>query len=120
MRGDIIRALKEQGHGAVWEHILSAKRTMWATASLILGAGRKLVHTSDGWRFSPSTGESHAGTIPMKLIPIEASVADDNEVAWRQTKETSKYRIFQREPGGEYATAMAEALSVLLRTIDTQ
>jgi hypothetical protein len=120
MRGDIIRALKEQGHGAVWEEILSQKRTMWATASLILSAGRNLVHTSKGWRFSPATGESHAGTIPMKLIPIEASVTDDNEVAWRKTAETSKYRIFQREPGGEYDAAMAEALNALLRSIRTE
>lgn len=120
MRGDIIRALKEQGHGAVWEHILSAKRTMWATASLILGAGRKLIHTSNGWRFSPSAGPPGGESIPMELIPIEATVTDENEVEWGKTEEASKYRIFQREPGGEYATAMAEALNALLRTIDTQ
>ena len=56
----------------------------------------------------------------MELIPIEATVTDENEVEWGKTEEASKYRIFQREPGGEYATAMAEALNALLRTIDTQ
>lgn len=93
---------------------------MWATASLILGAGRTLAHTSNGWRFSPSTGESHAGIISMKLVPIEATITDENEVEWRITEKTSSCRIFQRESGGEYALAMTEALNALLQTIGTE
>ena len=53
----------------------------------------------------------------MELLPIEANVTDENEVEWRKTEEASKYRVFQREPGAEYAAAMTEALNALLRTI---
>jgi pyrimidine-specific ribonucleoside hydrolase len=119
MRGDIIRALREQGYGAVWEHVLSAKRNMWSTASLVLSAGRRLERTHSGWRFSASSGESQSRIIPMEVIPIDATVTDTGEVDWQYIKKASKYRLFKREPGGEFDAAMTEALNALLCTIDT-
>lgn len=118
-RGDGIRAVQEPVRGDAWEEILSATRTMWATASLILCSGRSLVRTSHGWRFSPPATEPHREIIPMRLLPIEAVVTEENEVVWKTSERVTGYQVFRREPGEQYGPAMAEALNALLRSIQT-
>lgn len=115
-RGDIIRALREEGNGAAWEHVLSAKRNLWSTASLVMAAGRTLAKTSAGWRFVAS-GRSSLSAWPMFLDPITARVHDDGQVDWQSTVGETRYRIFRRQPGRQYGVAMAEALHALLQSL---
>jgi hypothetical protein len=115
-RGDIIGVLREEVIGATWEHLLSAKRNLWSTASLVMAAGRSLAQTSDGWRFV-SSGESSVSAWPMFLDPIAARVKVDGEVDWESTVDSTNYRIFRRQPGRQYGMAMAEALHALLMSL---
>lgn len=115
-RGDIIGALREEGQGAAWENILSAKRNLWSTASLVMAAGRTLAQTSEGWRFVAGGGVS-VSAWPMFLDPITAKVGDDGHVEWQSTVDATKYRIFRRQPGRQYGLAMAEALDALFRSL---
>jgi pyrimidine-specific ribonucleoside hydrolase len=117
MRGDIIRALNEQGYGSVWEHVLSAKRYLWSTASLILSAGRHLARTREGWRFLPGESQSSEDIISMDLVPITAAVTDDGVVEWKYIGNETAYRLFRRQPDGEYESAMTEALNALLCSV---
>ncbi len=113
-RGDIIRALHEEGRGAVWEHILSAQRHLWSTASLVMAADRILARTSEGWRFIPAEKPSAVESWPMSLEPIVAAVRDDGIVDWQPVAEPAAHRIFRRQEGHGYGTAMTDALNALL------
>jgi len=115
-RGDIIRALREDGKGAAWEHVLSAKRNMWSTASLVMAAGRRLAQTPEGWRFVAVSGSSLSGW-PMFLDPITATVRDDGQVDWQSTVDPTRFRMFRRQSGRQYGVAMAEALHALLQSL---
>ena len=115
-RGDIIRALREDGKGTAWEHVLSAKRNLWSTASLVMTAGRRLAQTPEGWRFVAVSGSSLSAW-PMFLDPITATVRDDGQVDWHSTVEATSYRIFRRQSGRQYGVAMAEALHALLQSL---
>jgi len=115
-RGDIIRSLREEGNGAAWEQVLSAKRNLWSTASLVMAAGRTLAKTPDGWRFVTGGGSS-VSALPMFLDPITAKVRDDSHVEWQSTVGETRYRIFRRQPGRQYGVAMAEALNALLQSL---
>ncbi|MEN9405037.1 MAG: hypothetical protein RL091_3740 [Verrucomicrobiota bacterium] len=111
LRGDVIRALSESGRGAAWEQVLAGERNMWATVSLVLGAGRVLAKTPEGWRFLPAAEAAGMELWPLRLDPIRATVDDDGHVNWTTTAEDSNRRLFGRKPGADYGLAMAEALN---------
>lgn len=116
-RGDIIRALAEGGRGAEWDQVLEGERNMWATVSLVLGAGRVLARTPVGWRFVPAGAAAAEEQWPCRLDPIRATVDDAARVSWRLTEEPATFRLFGRKAGTDYGLAMAEALNALLRGI---
>jgi pyrimidine-specific ribonucleoside hydrolase len=113
-RGDILHILTEQSRGALWELVLSAKRNLWSTASLIMTAGRCLAETNAGWRFLPRTESENCRTLDLRLVPIAADVNDDTRVVWEETDRSDLQSIFRREGGDPYRDAMAEALRSLL------
>jgi hypothetical protein len=115
-RGDIIRALREGATRSAWEQVLSGKRDLWSTASLVMASGRTLAKTTEGWRFVADAGSS-VSAWPMFLDPITATVRDDGHVDWQSTVGTTSRRIFRRQPGREYGVAMAEALHSLLKSL---
>lgn len=116
-RGDIIRALAEGGRGASWDKVLTGERNMWATISLVMGAGRVLARTPVGWRFVPAAAATGLEQWPCRLDPIRATVDDEAKVSWELAKVASPHSLFGRKPGPEYGVAMAEALNALLRLI---
>jgi pyrimidine-specific ribonucleoside hydrolase len=116
-RGDVIRALAESGRGASWESVLAGERNMWATISLVLGAGRVLARTLDGWRFVPAAEASGLEQWPCRLDPIRATVDDEARVTWQLAGKDTGWRLFGRKPGADYGLAMAEALNALMRGI---
>lgn len=114
-RGDIIRAMREMGRGAVWEHILAGHRNLWATASLVMAAGLELARTPSGWRFVSDADGLEVW--PWRLDPIAASVRDDATVDWSLSDASSRHRLFGRKEGRAFGEAMAEALNALLRSM---
>ena len=116
-RGDIIRALAEGGRGPGWDKVLEGERNMWATVSLVLGAGRVLARTPEGWRFLPAADAAGLEQWPFRLDPIQATVDDEARVSWQLTEEPAMCRLFGRKPGADSGVAMAEALNALLRGI---
>jgi hypothetical protein len=117
VRGDIIRALAEGGRGADWDKVLTGERNMWATISLVMGAGRILARTPEGWRFVPAAAAAGLEQWPCRLDPIRATVDDEAKVSWELAKEATPHCLFGRKPGPEYGPAMGEALNALLRSI---
>lgn len=115
-RGDIIRALGETGRGAVWEHVLAGERNLWATASLVLGAGRVLARTPEGWRFVAPAAATGLEAWPWRLDPIAATVDDAGNVTWAVTDRPTHHWIFGRKSEA-YSGPMGEALNALLRGI---
>ncbi len=116
-RGDIIGALANEVTPASWDHILDAHRNMWATASLVMAAGRVLTQTPQGWRFVPRKSVGSERIWTWRLDPIVAGVNESAEVQWRGVKKEGNALLFWRERGSEYAAAMAEALCALLGTV---
>ena len=114
-RGDIIRVLAESGNGESWNAVLAGERNMWATISLVLGAGRVLARTPGGWRFVPVAAAAGLERWDCRLDPIRATVDDEARVTWQVAGEDTGRRLFGRKPGVEYGLAMAEALNALLR-----
>ncbi|MCW5982103.1 MAG: hypothetical protein KIT09_28715 [Bryobacteraceae bacterium] len=116
-RGDILRALDEQGRGASAEMILAGDRNMWSTASLALAAGRTLARTPEGWRFVPA---SKAAGLPSETLALEAvkvTIADDGRTRWEPTAGDSNIRLFRRNAGPAHDAAIREALNALLRSM---
>ncbi len=117
-RGDIIGSLTETGRGAVWEHVLAGERNMWSTASLVMGAGRVLARTADGWRFVAPAEATGCEVWRWRLDAIHATVDDEARVTWEPAAtEGGPWRLFGRTPGVDYGRAMAEALNALWRTL---
>jgi len=115
-RGDFIGALAEEVHSDVWNKILAQERNMWATISLVSGAGRVLANTPQGWRFVPSSSAAAADVWPWHLERIEASAGADAAITWKMGGGNSF--IFGRKRGPGFGVAMAEALSSLLGMTD--
>jgi hypothetical protein len=116
-RGDVIRAMAQDVGSEPWEKLLSESRNLWATASLVMAAGRVLARTSAGWRF---VGEADIGGVevwPWRLDPIEATVNEHAEVEWTPAERESRTSLFGRKKGPHFGDAMAEALGALLGTI---
>lgn len=113
-RGDVIGALDELGVGAVWEHVLAGTRNVWATASLVMAAGRVLARTPGGWRFVPAAEAEGLERWPLRLDPIAATVEADGRVRWRLAPDGAA-RLFGRREGPGYGRAMTEALHALLQ-----
>ena len=116
-RGDIIRVLSETVDESLWKEILSGQRNLWSTGSLAMTANRVLARTSQGWRFLPRADAGGLETWPWRLDPIEASVNEEAQVRWQPVKGASRYRLFGRQAGKVYGTAMAEALNALFKSL---
>lgn len=117
IRGDILHILHDHKTSAVWEHVLSAKRNMWSTASLIMTAGRIVAKTEKGWRFIPRSENNNYDRLDLDLLPIRADVSGEGHVLWHMTEQPEKHYIFSREGGNIYREAMTQALSSLLSTL---
>jgi pyrimidine-specific ribonucleoside hydrolase len=114
-RNDLIRALDDLGQGAVWEHVLAGRRNLWSTASLVMAADRVLARMREGWRFVPRRAAEGFPIWPWRLDPIRARWEEEAGVRWEPCPEPSRHRLFGRQPGADYAAAMAEALNALFR-----
>ncbi len=114
MRSDVIRALGEEGEPEVWDALLKESRNMWATASLVMAAGRVLAKTPQGWRFVPGSAWTDKDCWPWRLDPILASVNPEGQVQWQEVKHGGNAWLFGRQRGVAFGEAMAEALGALL------
>jgi len=119
-RGDIIHALQDGADEQAWQHILSQTRNIWSTASLVIAAGRALVHTDHGWRFVPAHG-SHSpdASGPWSLEEVAVTVDDRGITHWKKSDASTGIRLFRRQTGPAQDAAMLEALNALLRDIKT-
>ncbi len=116
-RGDIIRVLSEMPSPPIWDGLLTQERNLWATASLVMGAGRVLARPAEGWRFIPAGTAGKEEVWPWRLDRIDATVNERAEVQWRGVEEKGNALLFGRERRTGFGTAMAEALGALLRSI---
>jgi len=98
-----------------WRAMLGQTRNLWCTASLVMGAGRVLAQTGEGWRFLPAGAPGSGGAWPWRLDPIRASVDGEGRVAWSVAEAETRRWIFGRRPGRDFGHAMTEALNALLR-----
>jgi hypothetical protein len=115
-RADFIRAIGEEVDPQIWNGILAEQRNMWATASLVMGAGRVLARTARGWRFVPSSSVAKEEMWHWRLDPIDATVNAEAAVQWRTVNDGGNAMLFGRRRGDGFAVAMAEALNALLGT----
>ena len=100
-----------------WEQILQGERNMWSTASLVMGVGRVLAKTAQGWRFVDAASAGVDRVWGWRLDGITATVNARAEVGWRLANEGGNALLFGRERGPEYAGAMSEALGALLGSL---
>lgn len=119
-RGDFIRALHEQNHGAAWKQILAGKRNLWSTTSLVMAAGRVLARTPEGWRFVPKNAAKDFTVWPWWLDPISASVSKAGNVSWQLDGAATSSYLFGRRPDADYGEAMGEALNALLKSMPVE
>jgi hypothetical protein len=116
-RSDVIRLLSEDVDTEIWGKVLQENRNMWATASLVMAAGRVLARTDAGWRFVRPNEAIGAEVWPWRLDPITATINDQAIVEWSSAGSEARSSLFGRQSGTGYGTAMGEGLGVLLGTI---
>jgi hypothetical protein len=117
-RGDVIRVLSEEGEqGETWKRLLPEPRNLWATASLVMAAGRILGRTPEGWRFVPAAHTGVEETWPWRLDLIRAAVRPDASILWQRVDSGGNAELFGRREGVRFADVMAEALADLLARI---
>jgi hypothetical protein len=116
-RGDILRALQEQGRGYSAAMVFQGSRNMWSTASMVLAAGRVLAKMPEGWRFVPAAQAGRGAIHSMQLEAVTVTVGDSGQTQWKPAPGGSHIRLFRRRPGPEHDAAMVEALNALLRSI---
>ncbi len=116
-RGDIIRVLAEEPSREAWDKLLLQERNLWSTASIVMGAGRVLARTSEGWRFIPADAAAAGEPWPWRLDRIEARVNQRAEVKWEEVRGNENALLFGRKGGQGFADAMSEALGALLKCI---
>lgn len=114
---DDIGALHEPVGQDEWEKLLQGRRNLWATASLVMGAGRGLFRTPAGWRFLPAAAAGDSPRWPWRCEPIAATVTDGARVEWAPAPAGGNSLLFWRRKGKEFGEAMAEALGELLGTL---
>ncbi len=114
---DSSAARDEGGEDARWLTLLGQTRNLWSTASLVMGAGRVLAETGEGWRFLPASAVRSDAVWPWRLDPIRASVDDEGRVDWAVADADTRRWLFARQPGREFGHAMTEALNALLRAM---
>lgn len=114
--GQPIGSLAQGVPSDLWQKILREDRNMWATASLVLEAGRILARTPHGWRFIPAAAES-TQRWDWRLDPIEARVDQHAAITWQRVDEGGNAVLFGRERGPGFAASMAEALGALLASL---
>ena len=116
-RGDILRALNDEGRGYPAHLVLQDTRNMWSTASMVAAAGRVLARTPKGWRFVPADQvPAGAETMRWQMEPVEVTVNDNGTTSWKPVA-SSRIRLFRRTPGAAQDAAMAEALNALLASL---
>jgi len=120
-RGDILRALDEQGRGASVATVRTGERFLWSTASLAMAAGRVLAKTPEGWRFVPN-GNVPAGALreTLALDPVSLTISDKGVTQWEPHPSGSNVLLFRRTPGAQHTAAMTEALNALLRSLPVE
>ncbi len=118
LRGDILRALKEQWYGGTWWACMKqTTRQFWSTAALVHAAGRRLVRTEHGWRFLPADQVSQDyEEEKLNLIPVDLDVFPGGHTKWSESRE-SRIRLYERNPGERHNEAMGEAMNTLLREL---
>jgi hypothetical protein len=116
-RSDFIRALGEKPSGNNWEDILLQERNLWSTVPLVMGAGRVLAKTTEGWRFVAATKAQESEVWPWRLDPIETTVDEDARVHWRQVSHAGNALLFGRDRKTGFGSAMVEALNALLKSL---
>jgi hypothetical protein len=120
-RGDLLRALREQGRGSAGAMLMQGERHMWSTASMALAAGRVLAKTPEGWRFVPAAKvPAGAETQLLALDPVSVTVTDDGRTKWQSAPGGSHIRLFRRHAGPEHTAAITEALNALLRSMPVE
>lgn len=115
--GNHINLLDEPVDPEVWKHILADERNMWATASLVMSAGRVLAGTSQGWRFVRSDHLDGEDVWAWRLDRIHAEVDANTDVHWRLSEDGGNALLFGRERRAGFGTAMGEALAALLGSL---
>ena len=121
-RGDILRALYDEGGGCTWWGIVAnAESACSSPPSLLMGAGRRLIKTEKGWRFLPDEKvPAGAEEFAWSLTPVKVTIDDDAHTTWKKV-EKSNIQLFTHPPvdginqDGLYARAMTEALNGLFR-----
>jgi hypothetical protein len=117
-QGEGVAGSTEKKAFVTWDQILKSERNMWATASLVMGAGRVLAKTPQGWRFLPPSSAEGNRIWNWRLDTIDAQVNEEAEVRWHEVKYGGDALLFGRERGPLFAPAMAEALCALLASVN--
>jgi pyrimidine-specific ribonucleoside hydrolase len=115
-RADIIRVLSETPTDKAWGGLLTQERNLWSTASLILGAGRVLAKTENGWRFVAADAADRSLTWPWRMDRIDATIDENAQVLWHLNEKNGNAFLFGRERREGFGAAMSEALNGLLRS----
>jgi pyrimidine-specific ribonucleoside hydrolase len=116
-RTDTIKVLSEKPPQETWNDLRTQRRNLWATASLVMGAGRVLAKTKDGWRFIPDDNAMHQEAWAWRMDPISASVTEKAQILWQPLKTGGNAFLFGRERRNGFSAAMAEALNALLKSL---
>jgi pyrimidine-specific ribonucleoside hydrolase len=116
-RTDTIKVLSEKPPQETWNNVLAQKRNLWATTSLVMGAGRLLAKTKDGWRFMPDDNAMHRQAWAWRMDCVGTSVNENAQVLWHPLETGGNAFLFRRERKDGFSAAMGEALNALLRSI---
>lgn len=105
-----LRAMKSQPPETTWEKILGDRRGMWSTASQFAAAG--LTVKKDG-EIAPA--KDAGGAAVFKLLPVEATCADDGRTTWKVAEAPTGRRMLSITDVANYPVAMTRAVATLFK-----
>jgi hypothetical protein len=106
-----LRAMKSQPPVTSWEKILGDRRGMWSTASQFAAAG--LTVTQEG---EIASAAEAGGAAVFKLLPVEATCADDGRTTWRLSEQATGRWVLSVTDVARYPAAMTRAVGTLFKS----
>ncbi|MDO4558945.1 MAG: nucleoside hydrolase [Planctomycetia bacterium] len=108
-----LMAIESESDTARWEQILTDRRGMWSTASLLHIAGLTVLRNGE---IVPEDTVRAPEELLFRMEPVHVTCDVDGRTTWRITEKIGHRWIFHCLAPQRYPEAMTRAMSELLRT----
>lgn len=104
-------ALRQKPNEESWNRILTDRRGMWSTASLLYAAEQTVTRSGE---IVPIADLAESDTL-YRMKPVEVTCDADGRTHWKESSESNRRFMFHLLAPDEYPPAMTRAVHTLLK-----